>query len=176
MNTSDDSLMERIFVDTATRALFSDARRIDAMLVFEAALARAEARCGLVPDSAIAAIAAECEASRYDFAALGDDARRAGNLAIPLVKALTARVRAVDAEAARWVHWGATSQDVIDTGLVLQLRDALVHVDRELARLGDVLIALTEAHRRSVMVGRTWLQQAVPTTFGLKTAGWLDAL
>ncbi|MGH8447047.1 MAG: 3-carboxy-cis,cis-muconate cycloisomerase [Solimonas sp.] len=174
--SNDASLMDRLFVDTATQRLFSDTRRIGAMLSFEAALARAEARCGLLPASAAAAIEAQCDAGLYDYAALGDDARRAGNLAIPLVKALTARVRERDPEAARWVHWGATSQDAIDTGLVLQLRDALAQTDTALAQIVAVLATLTRMHRNSVMAGRTWLQQAVPTTFGLKTAGWLDAL
>ncbi|NKF23753.1 3-carboxy-cis,cis-muconate cycloisomerase [Solimonas marina] len=171
-----DSLLGRTFVDNATRALLGDARRLDAMLAFEAALARAQSRCGLVPTSALAPIAAACDARHYDVAALGDAARLAGNLAIPLIKALTAEVKAHDADAARWVHWGATSQDVIDTGLVLQLRDVFDHVDAALARMIETLAALTRTHRRSVMAGRTWLQQAVPTTFGLKTAGWLDAL
>ena len=92
------------------------------MLDFEAALARAQARAGLLSGAAAAAIAEQCRAERFDIDALAAAAAQAGNPAIPLVRALTALVAANDAEAARFVHWGATSQDAMDTGLVLQLR------------------------------------------------------
>jgi 3-carboxy-cis,cis-muconate cycloisomerase len=166
----------RMFGDAAVDALFTDRARLQRMLDFEAALARAEAHCGVLPQSVVAAIQQHCDASEYDLAAIGDAARLAGNPAIPMVKMLTAAVRADDAEAARWVHWGATSQDAIDTGLVLQLRDALELIDDGCAALIDVLARLANEHRGTVMAGRTWLQQAVPVTFGLKCAGWLDAL
>ncbi|WP_028006557.1 3-carboxy-cis,cis-muconate cycloisomerase [Solimonas flava] len=177
MSTIDSSpLLERLFSDEAQLHAFSDRQRVAAMLHFEAALARALARCGLIPDTAVPAIEAQCSTEFYDFAAIGAAARQAGNLAIPLVKALTERVRQQDAEASRWVHWGATSQDVIDTGLILQLREAWTPIESTLTRAIDATAVLTERHRDSVMAGRTWLQQAVPISFGLKTAGWLDAL
>ena len=157
-------------------AVLSDSARLQGMLDFEAALARAEARCGLIPASAIEPIAFACKAALYDLAELGDAGRLAGNLAIPMVKSLTAAVKAHDAEAARFVHWGATSQDAIDTGLVLQLRHAFDLLDSGCAALIAVLTQLANEHRDTVMAGRTWLQQAVPVTFGLKAAGWLDAL
>ena len=91
------------------------------MLDFEAALARAEAALGVIPASAAGPIASACKAESFDLAALAEAATRSGNLAIPLVKALTAKVAKADAEAARYVHWGATSQDVIDTGAMLEL-------------------------------------------------------
>ena len=99
-----------------------------------------------------------------------------GNLAIPLVKALTAHVARTDAEAARYVHWGATSQDIIDTGLVLQLRDAIDLITIDLAELADALAHLAHRYRDTPMIGRTWMQHALPISFGLKAAGWLDAV
>lgn len=166
----------RMFGDAAMNALFSDRVRLQRMLDFEAALARAEAGIGIVPQAAIKLITRHCDARAFDLDAIGEAARMAGNPAIPMVKLLTAAVKADDAEAARWVHWGATSQDAIDTGLVLQLRDALGLIDDGCAALIEVLAKLADEHRGTLMAGRTWLQQAVPVTFGLKCAGWLDAL
>ncbi|HSY28328.1 MAG TPA: 3-carboxy-cis,cis-muconate cycloisomerase [Burkholderiaceae bacterium] len=160
----------------AMRAVFSDRARIQRMLDVEAALARAEAQSGIIPAVALAAINAVCDADQMDFSALASAASMAGNLAIPLVKQLTARVASIDAEAAKYVHWGATSQDIIDTGLVLQLRDACTHIEAELLQLGDTLALMAEQYRDTPQVGRTWMQQALPITFGLKVAGWLDAL
>ena len=100
----------------------------------------------------------------------------AGNIAIPLIKALTALVAQSDKDAARYVHWGATSQDAIDTGCVLQLRQALKIIASDLDRLADGLAELATKHRSTIVVGRTWMQQALPTTFGAKVAGWLDAV
>jgi 3-carboxy-cis,cis-muconate cycloisomerase len=157
-------------------AIFADDGRLQAMLDFEAALAAAEAGLGVIPAEAAATIAAHCRVDQLDLEGFADEAARAGNLAIPLVKRLTARVAATDREAARFVHWGATSQDAIDTGLVLQLRSALDAITAELTRLADGLAALAAAHRHTVLAGRTWLQQALPITFGLKAAGWLDAV
>jgi 3-carboxy-cis,cis-muconate cycloisomerase len=112
----------------------------------------------------------------FDAAAVSQGAKLAGNLAIPLVKALTAVVARTDTDAARYVHWGATSQDVIDTGCVLQLRQSLKTIAADLNRLIDALVELAKKHRSTIVVGRTWMQQALPTTFGLKAAGWLDAV
>ena len=146
------------------------------MLDFEAALARAEAAAGVIPPEAVPAIEAACYAELLDLDGIAADAARAGNLAIPLVKHLTAQVKAADAAAARFVHWGATSQDAIDTGFVLQLKQALVTVEADLERLIAALAGRTAEHRHTVMIGRTWMQHALPTTFGLKLAGTLDAL
>jgi 3-carboxy-cis,cis-muconate cycloisomerase len=103
-------------------------------------------------------------------------AQDAGNIAIPMVKQLTAAVAAMDADAARYVHWGATSQDVIDTGRVLQLREAINVITHELSTLVDALAGMAQCYRDTPMIGRTWLQHALPITFGMKLAGWLDAL
>ncbi|WP_254459942.1 3-carboxy-cis,cis-muconate cycloisomerase [Xanthomonas sacchari] len=171
-----ESLLRPLFGDPAVDALFDDRARLQAMLDVEAALARAQARCGVIPASAAEPIAAACEAARYDVPALADATALAGNPAIPLVKALTAQVAATDDAAARWVHWGATSQDIIDSGAVLQLRAALDHVEAQLDALCAALAALAQRERDTGLPGRTLLQQAVPVTFGLKAAGWLDAL
>ncbi|WP_440977368.1 3-carboxy-cis,cis-muconate cycloisomerase [Pseudoxanthomonas winnipegensis] len=169
-------LLAPLFGDPDIDALFDDRARLQGMLDFEAALARAEARCGVIPDSAVGPIAEACRADDFDLDALGAATALAGNPAIPLVKALTAKVKAHDEDAARWVHWGATSQDVIDTGTVLQLRQALDILAPKLGRLCAVLRTLAQAERGTGLPGRTLLQQAVPVTFGLKAAGWLDAL
>ncbi|WP_337052965.1 3-carboxy-cis,cis-muconate cycloisomerase [Pseudoxanthomonas sp. USHLN014] len=169
-------LLAPLFGDPDIDALFDDRARLQGMLDFEAALARAEARCGVIPDSAVGPIAKACRAEAFDLDALGAATALAGNPAIPLVKALTAKVKAHDEDAARWVHWGATSQDVIDTGTVLQLRQALDTLTPKLERLCAILRTLAQAERDTGLPGRTLLQQAVPVTFGLKAAGWLDAL
>lgn len=155
---------------------FSDAQRVQGMLDFEAALVRAQAACGFVPAAAVGPIVNACQHTQIDFSALGLAAANAGNLAIPLVKQLTARVKAQDAEAARYVHWGATSQDAIDSGLVLQLRGALDDTDQLLQRLIDAFAQQAQRYQHTVMPGRTWMQHALPVTFGLKLAGTLDAL
>jgi 3-carboxy-cis,cis-muconate cycloisomerase len=169
-------LLGQLFGAPSIDALFDDHARLQGMLDFEAALARAEAHCGVIPASALPAIAAACDASLYQIDELAAATALAGNPAIPLVKALTAQVAAGDAEAARWVHWGATSQDVIDTGSVLQLRAVLDVLQPQLDALLASLAALAEHERDTGLPGRTLLQQAVPVTFGLKAAGWLDAL
>ncbi|HEY8553039.1 MAG TPA: 3-carboxy-cis,cis-muconate cycloisomerase [Burkholderiales bacterium] len=169
-------LLDPLFTTEAMRAVFSDHGRLQAMLDFEAALARAEAAVGVIPESAAAAIAAKCRAELYDVDVLAAAAATAGNLAIPLVKELTARVAQSDPRAARFVHWGATSQDVIDTGLVLQLRAACDLIEADVEALASAIARLARTHARTPLAARTLLQHALPTTFGLKLAGWLDAL
>ena len=169
-------MLEMLFTTDAMRAMFADSARVQRMLDFEAALARAEASVGVIPEAVAEPIVRCCRAERYDFAALRAAARNAGNLAIPLVSALTAQVASADASARGFVHWGATSQDVIDTGLILQLRDALALISSDLDRCADALAAQVRAHRSTPLVGRTWLQQALPVTLGLKLAGALSAI
>ncbi|MEP7208850.1 MAG: 3-carboxy-cis,cis-muconate cycloisomerase [Casimicrobiaceae bacterium] len=169
-------LTDALFTTAPMRAVFCDAGRLQGMLDFEAALARAEARVGVIPAAAGEAIAACCRAADFDTEALGRDAAAAGNVAIPLVKALTRRVAHADAEAARFVHWGATSQDAIDTGIVLQMRAALDLLDADYARLSAALAGLAQREAETLLAGRTWLQQALPITLGVKVAGWLSAV
>jgi 3-carboxy-cis,cis-muconate cycloisomerase len=169
-------LLNSLFRSEDVEKAWSDRACLQGMLDFEAGLARAEARAGVVPSSAAAAIAAKCKAELFDVTELARGAKLAGNIAIPLIKALTALVAQSDKDAARYVHWGATSQDAIDTGCVLQLRQALKIIASDLDRLADGLAELATKHRSTIVVGRTWMQQALPSTFGAKVAGWLDAV
>ncbi|WP_248742789.1 MULTISPECIES: 3-carboxy-cis,cis-muconate cycloisomerase [unclassified Pseudomonas] len=171
-----NQLFDAYFTAREMREVFCDQGRVQAMLDFEAALARAEARVGVIPASAVASIENACRAELFDFAALGEVIATAGNSAIPLVKALGKRIAASDAEAERYVHLGATSQDVMDSGLVLQLRQALVLIEGELAQLADALATQAQRHAATPLAGRTWLQHATPVTLGMKIAGWLGAV
>ena len=169
-------LFDALFSTADFLEIFSDRRVLQGMLDFEAALARAEAAHGIIPSAAAAAIESQCRAELFDAAQIAGEAAAAGNLAIPLVKALTARVATGDSQAARFVHWGSTSQDAIDTGLILLLRDAIAHTESDLERFSRALAALAQTHKTTPMAGRTWLQHALPITFGLKVAGWYSAI
>ena len=176
MSTSLSPLLAPMLSSAAMRTVCDDLTYLQHMLDFEAALARAEAATGVIPASAADTIAKSCRAESFDLVALAEAATRSGNLAIPLVKALTADVAKADADAARYVHWGATSQDVIDTASMLGLRaaiDALVSdIDRAIAGFAK----LAAQHRDTAMVARTWLQHALPMPFGLKLAEYAAAL
>ncbi|TBW01402.1 3-carboxy-cis,cis-muconate cycloisomerase [Azotobacter chroococcum] len=171
-----NQLFDAYFTSAPMRAVFSDHGRLQGMLDFEAALARAEAQAGLIPEAAVAPIAGACVAERFDVAALATAIATAGNSVIPLVKALGRQVAAVDAEAERYVHLGATSQDAMDSGLVLQLRAAVALFEAELAQLAEDLAMQAERHAATPLAGRTWLQHATPVTLGMKLAGLLGAL
>ncbi|MGI4813104.1 MAG: 3-carboxy-cis,cis-muconate cycloisomerase [Janthinobacterium lividum] len=175
MHALSGRLTDALFSTEAALAIWSPENTVQGMLDVEAALTHASAAAGVVPASAVAPIAAACKAEQLDLPALAMAAALAGNLAIPLVKQLTARVQAQDEQAAKFVHWGATSQDIIDTGLVLQCRATLDLLGGLLASLSAALARQAQAHRATPMVGRTWLQQALPITLGLKFAQWLDA-
>jgi 3-carboxy-cis,cis-muconate cycloisomerase len=169
-------IYDQLFCYPELEQILSDESRLVGMLRFEASLAMAEARSGVIPERSARKIVEHCRVDQFDLAAIAKEAARAGNLAIPLVKMLTELVSRDDKDAGRFVHWGATSQDAIDTGFVLQLRDALDLVAKDLARLREVLATLAHTHRSTIMVGRTWIQQALPTTFGFVAAGWLDSV
>jgi 3-carboxy-cis,cis-muconate cycloisomerase len=176
MSTAISPLLAPMLSSAAMRAVCDDAATLQNMLDFEAALARAEAATEVIPKSAANPIGKACKADAFDIADLAEAATRSGNLAIPLVKALTANVAKADAEAARYVHWGATSQDVIDTATMLTLRagiDALLaDIDRAIAGFAK----LARTHRNTAVVARTWLQHALPMPFGLKLAEYAAAL
>lgn len=157
----------------AMLAATDDTAWVVAMLDVEAALARAEARAGVIPSDAANVITAHCRVDQFDIAALGRESVPAGNPVIPLVKALTARV---PGEAAAYVHWGATSQDILDTAMMLVAARGLDLIARDLDAAASAAAALAERYRDALMPARTLLQQALPTTFGLKVAGWLVAL
>src|SRR5579871_2440903 len=176
MSTSLSPLLAPMFSSGPMRAVCDDVAYLQAMLEFEAALARAEAAVGVIPQSAAAPIGQACQASAFDLAGLAEAATRSGNLAIPLVKALTAAVARTDPEAARFVHWGATSQDVIDTATMLVLRSGIDVLRDDLDRAITGFAKLAQAHRNTAMVARTWLQHALPMPFGLKLAEYAAAL
>ena len=170
------SLFDELLSFAELQKILSDATRIQRMLDFEAALARAEARTGTIPERAAHKIAEHCRVERFDLSLLAKQTAQSGNVAIPLVKLLTEDVARQDKDAARFVHWGATSQDAIDTGMVLQLHDALRLIEKDLVRLTDRLATLATEYRATPVVARTWMQQALPSTFGFIVAGWLDAV
>ncbi|POP78695.1 3-carboxy-cis,cis-muconate cycloisomerase [Pseudomonas syringae] len=176
MNRASNQLFDAYFMQPEMREIFSDEGRVQGMLDFEAALARAQARIGLIPPEVVADIELSCDARLFDFDALAIAIGSAGNSAIPLVKALGKQIAARSAEAERYVHMGATSQDVMDSGLVLQLRRAIVLLERDLTRLADAMAEQAQRHAGTPLAGRTWLQQATPVTLGMKIAGWLGAV
>jgi 3-carboxy-cis,cis-muconate cycloisomerase len=161
---------DAVFVPDELREAVSDEAWLQGMLDFERALAVAEAEVGVVPAAVAEAIAAQCRAELFELGALVPGARRVGSPAEPMVRALR---ELVGDQAATWVHWGATSQDVMDTASMLVARRSLGLVLREVESVAASCAALARAHRRTVMAARTLLQQAVPTTFGAKAAGWL---
>jgi 3-carboxy-cis,cis-muconate cycloisomerase len=176
MSTALSPLLAPMLSSAAMRAICDDVACLQNMLDFEAALARAEATIGIIPDRVTGPIAQACDAKAFDLAALAEAATKSGNLAIPLVKALTASVARADPEAARYVHWGATSQDVIDTAAMLTLRAAIDALLADLDRAIAGFAGQARKHRHTAMVGRTWLQHALPMPFGLKLAEYAAAL
>ncbi len=153
--------------------VFGDGALIRAALGFEAALARASGAEGCIPAEAAAAIAQACAEAEFDIADLAGAAAHAGTLAIPLVSRLRALVAARDGEAARFVHQGATSQDLADTALMLQAKAGAALIRREGEALTRALAVLAGRHAETPLLGRTLLQGALPITFGLRAAGWL---
>jgi len=155
---------------------FGAAALIQHMLDVEAALAKAQAGEGIVPASAAASIAAACRAENFDAQRIVADAAVAGTVLIPLVKALTAEVAKHDTKAAAWVHWGSTSQDVIDTAMVLATRASLARIDIGLERTIAALTALARTHRDTPMLARTLLQPAQVISVGFKLLAWIAPL
>jgi 3-carboxy-cis,cis-muconate cycloisomerase len=169
VNPADSAIFGTLYGSDAMRAVFDDHAFLRRMLAVEAALARVQARLDLIPAEAADAIAAAASRVTFDDAALGASVRNVGYPVVGLVAALAREA----GEAGRWTHWGATTQDIMDTALALQLRDALALLRTEVAAIVQALAARAEQHRATVMPGRTHLQHALPTTFGLKCAVWL---
>lgn len=169
-------LMESLATTAPLADVFSDDSVLRAMIDFEAALARVEGKLGIIPRAAASTISAVAGTARLDGAAIASEALQSGTPAIPFIRAFTESVRAQNRVAAGFVHWGATSQDVCDTALVLQLQKAQTIFEADLRRLEKALQHLSQTHRSTVMLGRTWLQAAPPVTFGLKAAGWFGAV
>ncbi len=159
-----------LFMTPEMAEIWSGEAHIRGMLAFEAALARAEARAGVIPLEAAAAVGRACSVEDFDVLALWREAAIAGTPAIALVRMLTERVTS---EERGYVHWGATSQDAIDTALVMQMRAGLDLLMEHMRELGDLSAQMATQHRATLMAGRTLLQHALPITFGLKAARWL---
>jgi 3-carboxy-cis,cis-muconate cycloisomerase len=168
-------LLDGFFRSPSVEPLFSAAAAVQSILDFEAALARAQARAGIISAPAASAIGSSCRVELFDLSSLAQAMPAAGNLFIPLLKQLNAIVGRSSPDALRYVHFGATSQDALDTGLILQLRAAIRVIETDLDAMVAALVDLSQTHRTTLLVARTWLQHALPTTFGYITAGWLDA-
>ncbi len=166
-------LFSPLFSDAETAAIFSDAQLVRMMLMVEAGLARVQAHLGIIPQDAADRIATAVDRLNIDMGALRAGVEKAGVPTIDLIRQLREHV---GGEAAAYVHWGATTQDIMDTAVVLQLRAALVPIEQRLNRLIGQFAQLADSHRHTLMVGRTHSQAALPITFGLKVAGWLAPL
>ena len=168
-----EDLFRPIFVPDSFREALGGRAWLQAMLDAEGALALAQARAGLIPGEAAKSIVSRCDAALFDPEEIGRQGRAAGNPVPPLVRSLTAAVSEVSEDAARYVHKGATSQDVTDTAAMLVAKRALDMILADLDGISSACARLAGSHRDTLMAGRTLLQQALPTTFGLKAAGWL---
>lgn len=169
-----------LLAHTLTRASFADALGeeafVRAMLRFESALARSEADAGVIPSGAADAIEAACASAKLSARRLAEEGKLAGSLAIPFVKALTEQVRVADPKAASFVHYGSTSQDVLDTAMVLCMLPCVSEADRVLRKAIALLVRHARENAGAVMLGRTMMQPAIPITAGIKIARWATAL
>src|SRR6202040_3260673 len=161
-----------IFSTEPMRRIFADENRIQKYLDIEAALARAQARLGIIPQNACDEILRHCSIAEYDFAKLKTQTERIGYPVLPVVQQLVALCRDGLGE---WCHWGATTQDITDTATVLQIREGLALVEADLNGISEALAGLARKYRDTPMAGRSNLQQAVPITFGYKMATVLAA-
>ncbi len=163
MSPLDSTIYGKLYSDPEVARLFTDEAEIAAMIQFEAALARVQIALGVIPDSDLP--------SRIESAQVSPEDLRNGvaESGIP-VPALIDALRTQIGETAQYLHWGATTQDVVDTALILRLRDALVVMERRLDRIITRLAELADKHRDTAQAGRTWMQHSTPTTFGLKCA------
>ena len=168
INPSDGPILGTLYGTDAMRAVFAETAYFQRMLDVEAALARVQARLGIIPAEAADAIVAAAQVGNLSTEALAASARNVGYHVIGLVTGLSEAA----GEAGAWTHWGATTQDIMDTATVLQVRAGLDLIEEELRAILRALVAQAETHRDTVMAGRTHLQQALPTTFGLKCATW----
>ncbi|MBI0380096.1 3-carboxy-cis,cis-muconate cycloisomerase [Streptomyces albiflaviniger] len=173
---ADAGLLSPVRAGTPAEATTSDGAWLQAMLDAEAGLVRAQARLGLVPEAAARTITGLARAERLDVEEIARLARGAANPVVALVRAFTALVAAADPAAAEYVHRGSTSQDIMDTAAMLVARRTLVPLVADLERIARALRELAVAHRDTLMPGRTLALHAVPTTFGLKAAGWLSGV
>ena len=170
------TLYSTLFYAPEINELLSEKNTVGRMLQAESALGKSQASVGIIPVQAAELIAGCCNVNFIDLERIKSSLPLDGNAAIPLVQQLIRVVKNNDFEASKYVHLGATSQDIVDTALVLAIRDYSNWLESRLKELGSLLNELTSKHRSTVMIGRTLLQQAKPITFGLKTAGWLQGV
>lgn len=168
----DSSVFRNIFTTEAMRNVWSDENRVQKYLDFEAALAKAQARLKIVPQEAADEIVAHCDLSFMDMEQLRETTEKIGYPVLPVVQQL---VKACRDNLGEWSHWGATTQDITDTATILQIRESLALVEKEIDGICDALAALAKKYRDTPMAGRSNLQQAVPITFGYKMATMLAA-
>jgi 3-carboxy-cis,cis-muconate cycloisomerase len=168
----DSTVFRNVFTTEAMRSVFSDESRVQKYLDFEAGLAKAQARLGIIPKDAADEIVRHCSADKIDMAKLKEATERIGYPVLPVVQQL---VKLCKDGLGEWCHWGATTQDVTDTATVLQIKEALAIVEAEIDGICDALAALANKYRDTPMIGRSNLQQAVPITFGYKMATMLAA-
>jgi 3-carboxy-cis,cis-muconate cycloisomerase len=167
----DSAIFRDIFSTEAMRRVFSDENRVQKYLDIEAALAKVQARLGIIPKDAADEIVKHCQAAEYDFALLKKQTERIGYPVLPVVQQL---VKKCANGVGEWCHWGATTQDITDTATVLQIREALDLVESEIKAISKALAGLAKKYRDTPMAGRSNLQQAVPITFGFKAATLLS--
>lgn len=165
----DSILFRDAFGTSKMREIFSDIALVQRYIDVEVGLARAEAKAGVIPAEAAEAIARECRIERIDFDHMREETDIVGYPILPLLHQLVSMC----GDAGRYVHWGATTQDIMDTAVALQVRDALDSIDADIRELRGILADLAVKHRNTPMAGRTHLQQALPVTFGYKVAIWL---
>src|ERR1700756_5066649 len=168
----DSAVFRDIFSTEAMRGVFSDENRVQKYLDFEAALARAQARLGIIPKEAAEEICRHCHVAEIDFGKLKSRTERIGYPVLPVVHQLVGLCRD---GLGGWCHWGATTQDLTDTSTVMQIREALILMERHLDGIAGALASLARKYRDTPMAGRSNLQQAVPTTCGSKMATLLAA-
>src|SRR5581483_2865912 len=168
----DSAIFRDIFGNEAMRNVWSDGNRIQKYLDFEAALARAQARLGIIPQEACDEILRHVKVDEYDIDKLKKETERIGYPVLPVVAQL---VKLCKGGLGEWCHWGATTQDITDTATILQIRDSLDLIEKDINAIADALAALAKKYRDTPMAGRSNLQQAVPITFGYKCATYLAA-
>jgi 3-carboxy-cis,cis-muconate cycloisomerase len=168
----DSAVFRDIFTTPAMRGVWSDENRVQKYLDFEAALARAQGRLGIIPKNAAAEIVRHCDAKKFDMSKLKEATERIGSPVLPVVQQL---VKLCKGGLGEWSHWGATTQDITDTATVMQIREALDLLEKEIDAIADALAKLAKKYRDTPMAGRSNLQQAVPITFGYKMATLLGA-
>src|SRR3954447_23431033 len=169
VNPADSPVFGTMYGSAAMRAVFDEQALFARMLEVEAALARVQARLGIIPQDAADAISA---AARPEILRQDDLEAAARNIGSPVSGVVKSLTRAAG-EPGRWTHWGATTQDIVDTAQVLQIREGLALIRTEPRASTDALAAQADRHRHTVMAARSYMQQALPTTFGLKCAAWL---